>query len=398
VDYTGCGNVLNLAHVRTLQLVMDSLRYWVQEMHVDGFRFDLAPVLARELHEMNRLARFFAMVQQDPVLAEVKLIAEPWDLGPGGYQVGNFPNGWAEWNGKYRDTMRRFWRGDPGQIGELGYRLSGSSDLYRARDRSPYASVNFVTCHDGFTLRDLVSYERKHNEANGEENRDGTDANWSSNGGVEGPTDVVAILDRRDRTAYNLLATLAFSLGVPMLSHGDEIGRTQAGNNNAYCHDGRLAWVDWDLDERRRRLLEFARRIFAIRRGNPVFRRRGFFSGRPSPDTQRKDVSWLRSDGAEMKPEDWHDPERRVLGMLVLGQPEDEVDERGRPILGDPVLLLVNAGSRPCSFTLPVLREPGIWEPLVHTTKPAAVAPRRSRRHVMLPGNALILLRHRGRA
>jgi glycogen operon protein len=398
LDYTGCGNVLNLAHPRTLQLVMDSLRYWAQEMRVDGFRFDLAPVLARELHDMDRLGRFFAMVQQDPVLAEMKLIAEPWDLGPGGYQVGNFPNGWAEWNGKYRDTLRRLWRGDPGQIGELGYRLSGSSDLYRARDRSPYASVNFVTCHDGFTLQDLVSYERKHNEVNGEENRDGSDANWSSNGGVEGPTDVVAILDQRERRAQNLLATLAFSLGVPMLSHGDELGRTQAGNNNAYCHDGRLTWVDWDLDERNRRLLEFTRRVFSIRRANPVFRRRGFFSGRPSPGTQRKDVSWLRQDGGEMKPEDWHDPERRVLGMLVMGQPGDEVDERGRPIEGDPVLLLLNAGARPCSFTLPALAEPGGWETLVHTARPASLAARRSRRHAMLPANALVLLRHRSGA
>src|SRR5262245_72261 len=397
VDYTGCGNVLNLVHARTLQLVMDSLRYWVQEMHVDGFRFDLAPVLARELHDMDRLGRFFAIVQQDPVLAEAKLIAEPWDLGPGGYQVGNFPNGWAEWNGKYRDTLRRFWRGDAGQMGELGYRLSGSSDLYRARDRSPYASVNFLTCHDGFTLRDLVSYERKRNEANGEENRDGSNANWSSNGGVEGETDLVPILERRDRTAYNLLATLAFSLGVPMLSHGDEIGRTQDGNNNAYCHDDRLTWVDWDLDERRRRLLEFTRRIFAIRRANPVFRRRGFFSGRPDPATRRKDVSWLRPDGAEMKPEDWQDTERRVLGMLVMGQPGDEVDERGRPIVGDPVLLLVNAGSRPRSFALPALDEPGNWEPLANTASPSS-APRRSRRHAMLPGNALCLLCYRSGA
>jgi isoamylase len=398
VDYTGCGNVLNLAHARTLQLLMDSLRYWVQEMHVDGFRFDLAPVLARELHDVNRLGRFFAMVQQDPVLAEVKLIAEPWDLGPGGYQVGNFPNGWAEWNGKYRDTMRRFWRGDPGRIGKLGYRLSGSSDLYRARDRSPYASINFVTCHDGFTLHDLVSYERKRNSANGEDDRDGTDANWSSNAGLEGPTDVVAILEQRDRTARNLLATLAFSLGVPMLSHGDEIGRTQAGNNNAYCHDGRLTWVDWDLDERRRELLEFTRRLFAIRRSNPVFRRRGFFSGRPLPGTGLKDVSWLRPDGEEMKPDDWQDPARRVLGMLVVSQPDDEVDDRGRPIPGDPVLLLVNAGRRSCSFALPVLREPGTWEPLVNTARPTAAASRRGGRRLMLPGNALILLRHRSHA
>jgi glycogen operon protein len=395
VDYTGCGNSLNMVHVRALQLIMDSLRYWAQEMRVDGFRFDLAPVLARELHEMDRLGRFFAMVQQDPVLAELKLIAEPWDLGPGGYQVGNFPNGWAEWNGKYRDTMRRFWRGDPGRIGKLGYRLSGSSDLYRARDRSPYASINFVTCHDGFTLHDLVSYERKHNEANGEGNRDGADENWSSNGGVEGPTDVVAVLAKRDRAVRNLLATLAFSLGVPMLSHGDEIGRTLGGNNNAYGHDGPLNWVDWDLDERRRELLEFTRGIFAIRRSNPVFRRRGFFSGRPVAGARVKDVSWLRPDGEEMQPGDWQDPERRVLGMLVVGEPDDELDERGRPIQGAPVLLLVNAGARACSFALPALPEPGIWDPLVNTARPAGAVARRGARRVMLPGDALILFQYR---
>ena len=359
VDYTGCGNSLNMRHARTLQLVMDSLRYWVQQMHVDGFRFDLAPTLVRELQEVNRLGRFFAMVQQDPSLAEVKLIAEPWDLGPGGYQVGNFPDGWAEWNAEYRDAVRRFWRGDAGQVAELASRLSGSADLYEPGARSPHASINFVTCHDGFTLADLVSYERKHNEANGEKNRDGNNANWSRNWGVEGPTESHRILRLRDRMARNFLATLAFSQGVPMLSHGDELGRTQRGNNNGYCQDGRLTWVDWDLDARQRELLAFARKVLEIRKSNPVLRRRSFFSGLPLADGDGKDVTWLKPDGSEFTVDDWHDPECRALGMFVLGEAHDEVDERGRPIQGDSLLLLLNAGERPCHFRLPQPPAPG---------------------------------------
>jgi len=370
VDYTGCGNSLNMRHPHTLQLIMDSLRYWVQEMHVDGFRFDLAPALARELHAVDRLGRFFAMVQQDPVLAEVKLIAEPWDLGPGGYQVGNFPHGWVEWNAEYRDTVRRFWRGDTGQLGKLASRLSGSADIYNQRDRRPFASINFVTCHDGFTLRDLVSYERKRNEANGEGGRDGTDANWSQNWGEEGPTELQGILLRRERMTRNFLATLGFSQGVPMLSHGDEIGRTLGGNNNAYCHDSPLNWLDWEFDAQQRDLLEFARRVFAIRSANPSLRRRSFFSGQPIAGSATKDLSWLRPDGQEMKLEDWQDPERRVLGMYIHGEGNGEVDERGRPVLSDTLLLLVNASRRPSYFRLPDPPQPGLWEKMLNTARP----------------------------
>jgi len=358
-----------MRHARTIQLIMDSLRYWVQEMHVDGFRFDLAPALARELHQVNRLGRFFAMVQQDPVLAATKLIAEPWDLGPGGYQVGNFPHAWAEWNAEYRDTVRRFWRGDPGQVSELASRLSGSADIYEPSERSPHASVNFATCHDGFTLADLVSYERKHNEANHEEGRDGSNANWSRNWGTEGPTESQHILRLRHRMMRNFLATLAFSQGVPMISHGDELGRTQSGNNNAYCQDNPVSWVDWDLDEPRRDLLDFARRVFAIRAANPVLRRRSFFSGKPVSGHGNKDVSWLKPDGTELETADWGDPERRVLGMLAVGEAHDEVDERGRPIQGDSLLLLINAGDRSCQFQLPKLPKPGTWEQTLSTAR-----------------------------
>ena len=393
VDYTGCGNSLNMRHPHTLQLIMDSLRYWVQEMHVDGFRFDLAPALARELHAVDRLGRFFAMVQQDPVLAEVKLIAEPWDLGPGGYQVGNFPHGWVEWNAEYRDTVRRFWRGDSEQLGTLASRISGSADIYNQRDRRPFASINFVTCHDGFTLRDLVSYERKHNEANGEQGRDGTDANWSNNWGEEGPTELQSILLRRERMMRNFLATLAFSQGVPMLSHGDEIGRTLGGNNNAYCHDSPLNWLDWDLDSEQRNLLEFARRVFAIRSENPSLRRRSFFSGHPVAGGDTKDVSWLRPDGQEMKHEDWQDPERRVLGMCIHGEGNGEVDERGRPVVSDTLLLLVNASRRPCYFRLPDLPKPGRWEKVLNTARPGVQIVRLE--GVNLAALSLILLTYR---
>jgi glycogen operon protein len=390
VDHTGCGNSLNTGHHRTLQLVMDSLRYWVQEMHVDGFRFDLAPALARDLMEVGYFEHFFGMVQQDPVLAEVKLIAEPWDLGPNGYQVGNFPSGWGEWNGHYRDTTRRFWRGDGGQIGDLASRLSGSSDIFERREREPYASINFVTCHDGFTLSDLVSYEKKHNGANGEDNRDGNDANWSRNWGVEGPTESVRVRRLRGRMQRNFLATVAFSQGVPMLLHGDELGRTQAGNNNAYCQDGPLSWVDWDLDEERRELLAFAREVFDVRRRTPVLRRRSFFSGRPVPGTGAKDLSWLLPDGGELGAGEWHDRELRVLGMLAWGGITDDIDDRGRPETGDSVLLLLNGGSRPCYFRLPEMKQPGRWHQEVNTARPGRRgAPRKG---VNLAAHSLILL------
>ncbi len=383
VDFTGTGNTLNMLNARAMQLMMDSLRYWVQEMHVDGFRFDLAPALARELYEVNRLAWFFDIMQQDPVLSQVKLIAEPWDLGKGGYQVGNFPTGWAEWNGRYRDTLRRFWRGDSSQLADLGYRLSGSSDLYDRGGRSPYASINFVTCHDGFTLQDLVSYDRKHNEANGEGNRDGANENYSHNWGVEGPSESLEVVRVRERMKKNYLATLAFSQGVPMISHGDELGRTQLGNNNAYCQDSEVSWTDWDLDDRRRELLDFTRQVFAIRSANPALRRRTFFRGSPLGTPSKKDVIWYRQDGQEMVEADWKDPEGRVVGMLIHGDATDELDERGRLIKGESVLLLLNAGDRSRFFTLPELSGVGAWRELLNTA-------RRGQRHIRAAGVQLV--------
>ena len=300
VDFTGTGNSLNMQHPRTIQLIMDSLRYWVEEMHVDGFRFDLAPVLARELWEVNKLSAFFDIIQQDPILSTVKLIAEPWDVGPGGYQVGNFPIRWAEWNGKYRDAIRKYWRGENRTTPELASRLAGSADIYQGTGRAVYASVNFVTAHDGFTLYDLVSYEQKHNEANGENNQDGHNDNLSRNWGVEGETDDEEILDVRFRMLRNFIATLAFSQGVPMLSHGDEIARTQGGNNNAYAQDNEISWIDWNLDDRRKALLEFTKNAIALRHAHPIFRRRHFFRGAPVKEGAPKDLMWVRADGQEM--------------------------------------------------------------------------------------------------
>jgi glycogen operon protein len=367
VDFTGTGNSLNMQHPRTIQLIMDSLRYWVTEMHVDGFRFDLAPVLARELFEVNRLGTFFDIIHQDPVLSRVKLIAEPWDIGPGGYQVGNFPIGWAEWNGKYRDDVRRFWRGDAGLVNDLASRLSGSSDIYQWSHRPTYASINFVTAHDGYTLRDLVSYERKHNLPNGEENRDGTDANYSRNWGAEGPTHDPRILARRERIMRNFMATLAFSEGVPMLSHGDEMGRTQLGNNNAYAQDNETTWVDWSLEARQRAMLDFTRRVFAIRHANPVLRRRGFLRGQLVDGSGAKDLSWLHPDGREMTDADWHNHDSHVLGMLINGDASDDIDDHGRPIEGDSLLLIVNNQEEMHRFTLPTLPVAGAWVEMVHT-------------------------------
>jgi isoamylase len=364
VDFTGCGNSLNMVHPRTIQLLMDSLRYWALEMHVDGFRFDLAPALARELYEVKRLGTFFDLIAQDPVLSQVKLIAEPWDLGPGGYQVGNFPVGWTEWNGKYRDTVRRFWGGDADQLADLGYRLTGSSDLYGATARSPFASINFVTCHDGFTMRDLTSYEHKRNEANGEDNRDGSDANWSRNWGVEGETDRVDVLRLRDRVARSMLATLACSQGVPMLAAGDEMGRTQRGNNNAYCQDNDISWVQWELDARGEEMLAFTRELFALRRRHPMLRRRSFFRGAPVSGDGSKDVTWLGPDGRELTDEDWRRSDAHALGMLLHGEASDELDDRGRPVPAETLLVLVNAGAGPCVFTLPAM---GAWKTLVDT-------------------------------
>jgi glycogen operon protein len=369
VDFTGTGNSLNMMHPRTIQLITDSLRYWVEDMHVDGFRFDLAPVLARELLEVNKLGTFFDIIQQDPTLSTVKLIAEPWDVGPGGYQVGNFPVRWAEWNGEYRDAVRRYWRGDDGRVPELASRLAGSADIYQGTGRAVYASINFVTAHDGFTLHDLVSYEQKHNEANGENNKDGHNDNLSRNWGVEGETDDERILDVRFRVMRDFIATLAFSQGVPMLSHGDEIARTQRGNNNAYAQDNEISWVDWTLDERRKALLAFTRQVFAIRHAHPVFRRRRFFHGAPITEGEPKDLVWLRSDGQEMTERDWQNPGIRTLGALMNGEATDDTDERGRPIRDDTMLLLTNAREETVRFELPEIASEGQWAQLIDTTE-----------------------------
>jgi len=352
-DFTGCGNTLNMRHPRVLQMLMDSLRYWITEMHVDGFRFDLASALARDLHTVDRLSAFFEMLRQDPVVSRAKLIAEPWDLGSGGYQVGNFPPGWTEWNDKYRDTMRAYWKGDGGLIGEFAQRLTGSSDLYNRSSRRPHASINFTTAHDGFTLLDLVSYEHKHNEANGEGNRDGHDNNVSSNHGVEGPTDDATVLALRARQQRNFIATLLLSQGVPMLLAGDEIGRTQQGNNNAYCQDNDTSWVDWSLDDTKRSLLEFTRRLIALRAAHPVFRRRDFFQGRPLIGAEVRDVLWLQPDGAEMTVEIWQHDQAHALAVFLAGDGLNDVDARGRGLRDDSFVMFFNASGESVQFTLP---------------------------------------------
>lgn len=366
MDYTGCGNTLNMRHPRVLQLLMDSLRYWVQEMHVDGFRFDLASALARELYDVDKLSGFFDVIQQDPVISQVKLIAEPWDIGSGGYQVGNFPVLWTEWNGKYRDCIRKFWRGDSGQLAELASRITGSSDLYEHTGRRPHASINFVTCHDGFTLRDMVSYNHKHNMANGEDNRDGDSHNNSWNCGEEGPTTDADIRALRERQRRNVFATLAFSVGVPMLSGGDELSHTQHGNNNAYCQDNELSWYPWELSAMDADFLAFVRQVLAIRQKHPVFQRRRFFKGAlclgdVSDDVENavcdgaiyRDVVWLAADNREMTASDWNNPESRVLGMMLEGYGLDEMDDAGKPIVDNSLLLLLNASKQDVAFTLP---------------------------------------------
>jgi glycogen operon protein len=367
MDYTGTGNTLNVTHPRTLQLIMDSLRYWVQDMHVDGFRFDLASTLARELHDVDRLSAFFDIIGQDPVLSQVKLIAEPWDLGEGGYQVGNFPPGWAEWNGRYRDTIRRYWRGDGGQMAEMAYRLTGSSDLYETGGRRPHASINFVTAHDGFTLRDLVSYNEKHNEANGEENRDGTDDNLSWNCGEEGPSDHPDVQQLRERQMRNFLATLLLSQGVPMICGGDEIGRTQHGNNNAYCQDTEVSWHDWKPDRFERDLFAFVQRLIRLRQEQPVLRRHRFFQGRRIRGSEVKDLAWFRPDGKEMTDEDWNLGYVRCLGIRLAGDAIEETDAKGRPITGDTLLILLNAHHEMLSFTMPAHKRGVRWELLLDT-------------------------------
>jgi isoamylase len=351
-DFTGCGNTLNMQHPRVLQLLMDSLRYWVLEMHVDGFRFDLASALARELLAVDQLSSFFDLLRQDPVLSQCKLIAEPWDLGPGGYQVGRFPSGWTEWNGKYRDTVRRFWRGDGHTMGELATRLTGSSDLYGNTGRKPIASINFVTCHDGFTLTDLVSYERKHNEANGEGNRDGNDQNDSWNCGAEGPTDDPAVRALRLRQRRNLLATLFFSQGVPMLLAGDELGHSQGGNNNAYCQDNETTWLKWDLGADDEGLLEFVRYVSRLRREHPSLRRRRFFHDRPLRGSGEQPIYWLHPAGAPMTDADWSQGFARCFGVVYNGDTE-EVDAQGHAVEDDDLVLLFNASENDIAFHLP---------------------------------------------
>jgi glycogen operon protein len=397
-DSTGCGNSLNLPHPQTLQLVMDSLRYWAEVMHVDGFRFDLATTLARDPFEFDAFGNFLQAVHQDPTLARVKLIAEPWDVGPSGYQVGAFPARWSEWNGKFRDCVRRFWKGDITHD-ELGWRLSGSADLYQAAGRKIYASVNFVTCHDGFTLRDLVSYNHKHNEANGEENRDGADDNASWNCGVEGETDDPAVNALRHRQQRNLIATLLLSQGVPMLCAGDEIGKTQGGNNNAYCHDDEISWLDWNLDARREALLGFTIGMIRLRQSQPVLQRRRFFRGETFRDSSLKDLAWFRPDGLEMTEEDWRQPYVRSLAFLLGGDTIATPNERGERIVGDTLLVLMNAHEAAVPYTLPDIDWGQEWEILLDTAGETDVKRERlyARGQVDVAPRSLVVLRRAAR-
>ncbi|MEH3141905.1 MAG: glycogen debranching protein GlgX [Mycobacterium kyogaense] len=370
MDYTGTGNSFNVRHPHSLQLIMDSLRYWVTEMHVDGFRFDLASTLAREFYDVDRLATFFELVQQDPTVSQVKLIAEPWDVGPGGYQVGNFPPQWTEWNGKYRDTVRDFWRGEDASIDEFAYRLTGSSDLYEHTARRPVASINFVIAHDGFTLRDLVSYNEKHNDANGEDNNDGESHNRSWNCGVEGPTDDPEINALRAQQERNFLTTLLLSQGVPMICHGDELGRTQGGNNNGYCQDNEITWIDWTkVDEG---LLDFTRAVSGLRASHPVFRRRRFFSGKPvgrRGDAGLPDIAWFGPDGAEMSGEDWGAGFAKSLTAFLNGHGIPDMDARGQRVVDDSFLLCFNAHYEPIDFTLPPKEFGAAWVPVINTAE-----------------------------
>ena len=369
-DFTGTGNSLNVRHPHTLQLIMDSLRYWVLDMHVDGFRFDLASTLAREFYDVDRLSAFFDIIQQDPVISQVKLIAEPWDVGEGGYQVGNFPGLWTEWNGKYRDTVRDYWRGEPAALGEFASRLTGSADLYEATGRRPIASINFVTCHDGFTLADLVSYNHKHNEDNGEHNRDGENHNRSWNCGVEGPTEDPEIVELRHRQMRNIMTTLMLSQGTPMISHGDEVGRTQRGNNNGYCQDNEITWINWAGTDEYADMLEFTRKVTALRAKHPVFRRRRFFDGRPSKSPhQLRDIYWITRNGVEMTADDWHSGIKSVavgLNGLAMREP----DSRGERIIDDSFLLCFNAHAYPVDFVIPGDPYPFRWQAVIDTFAP----------------------------
>ena len=385
VDYTGCGNTLNVSNPRVLQLIMDSLRYWVLDMHVDGFRFDLASTLARELHEVDKLGAFFDIIHQDPVLSQVKLIAEPWDLGEGGYQVGNFPVGWSEWNGKYRDCVRRFWKGDGGIISEFATRLSGSSDLYAWSSRRPHASINFVTCHDGFTLHDLVAYDHKHNEANGEDNRDGTSDNLSWNCGVEGPTSDPQVQLLRQRKKRNFLTTLMLSQGIPMLLAGDEFGQTQQGNNNAYCQDNPLSWLNWELEAGQQEQLDFTTRLIGFWREQPVLQQRRFFHDRDIRGAGNQAIEWFEPAGVRMSHDSWHTGYARCLGMLLHGDNLD-VNEYGQAISGDTLLVLFNADHElNIPFTLPAVGRRSVWLLAFDTFQPTWGGKKRWKPHKPYP-------------
>ena len=395
-DYTGTGNSLNVRHPHALQLIMDSLRYWVTEMRVDGFRFDLAATLAREFYDVDRLSSFFELVQQDPVVSQVKLIAEPWDVGPGGYQVGNFPPQWSEWNGKYRDTVRDFWRGEPSSLGEFASRITGSADLYENSGRRPVASINFVTAHDGFTIRDLVSYNDKHNDANGEDGNDGESHNRSWNSGVEGDTDDPEVLQLRARQQRNFLATLLLSQGVPMLAHGDELGRTQRGNNNTYAQDNELSWVHWDQADQP--LIEFTAAVARLRKDHPTFRRSRFFDGRPveseeSPEGPMPDIVWLRADGTQMRPADWDARLGRAVGVYLNGEGIRQRDARGEPITDVDFLLFYNAGPEAVRFKIP-RRTHQAWDVVIDTAgKTADSAPKKRGAAFKLEARSMLVLR-----
>jgi glycogen operon protein len=392
-DFSGCGNTLSMVHPQALKLIMDSLRYWVNEMHVDGFRFDLASALAREARAVDKLSAFFDIIHQDPILSRVKLIAEPWDLGEGGYQVGNFPVLWTEWNGRYRDTVRRFWIGEKTRLADIGYRLTGSSDLYEDDGRHPHASINFITAHDGFTVRDLVSYDKKHNEANGEDNRDGWDDNASWNCGVEGETKSPAINALRARQQKNLLATLLLSQGVPMISSGDEIGKTQRGNNNAYVQDNEISWLDWALDKEREALFAFTQRLVALRRSQPAFRRRRFLRGEKIEGSALKDIAWFRPDGEEMAEADWREPKTAALGLLLAGDALAWRDELGQPVVGDTFLVLMNAGPETLRFSLPDVAWGDRWEIVLDTAEGAPSAGAPARGVIAMSPNSLALFK-----
>ena len=394
-DTTGTGNSLLMRTPHVLQLIMDSLRYWVTEMHVDGFRFDLASTLARELHEVDRLSAFFDIIQQDPIISQVKLIAEPWDLGEGGYQVGGFPPLWSEWNGRYRDSVRDFHRSEPGTIGDFTSRLAGSSDLYQHTGRTPIASINFITAHDGFTMRDLVSYDERHNEANLEGGEDGESHNRSWNSGIEGETDDPQVLELRKRRAKNLMATLLLSQGVPMILHGDEMGRTQQGNNNTYCQDDELSWVDWDLDEHQEEMLWFTQRMIALRREHPIFRRRRFLQGvaREEADSVLKDVEWLATDGAPMTDQEWEDPQNKCLTMFLNGSGIPEPTSRGERIVDDSALVMFNASGNDVDFVLPGTEYGEEWEVVLGTGDTIDLGTVvDAGRSVVRPGHSLLIL------